>query len=50
MKGLQHFEKDELSVVNEAVAIAEEMTSNAYKMSPAEWGDVSGGMGTAAAL
>ncbi|MBW1769582.1 MAG: hypothetical protein JRJ17_00175 [Deltaproteobacteria bacterium] len=38
MKGLQHFEKDELSVVNEAVAIAEEMTSNAYKMSPAEWG------------
>jgi hypothetical protein len=38
MKGLQHFEKDELSVVNEAVAIGEEMTSNVYKMSPSEWG------------
>jgi hypothetical protein len=38
MEGLQHFEKDELRLVNEAVAIAEEMTSNAYKMSPAEWG------------
>ncbi len=38
MEGLQHFEEDQLRVVNEAVAIAEEMTSNAYKVSPAEWG------------
>ena len=38
MEGLQHFQEDELKVVNEAVAIAEEMTSNAYKMSSAEWG------------
>jgi hypothetical protein len=38
MERLQHFEEDQLTVVNEAVAIAEEMTSNAYKMSPAEWG------------
>jgi hypothetical protein len=38
MEGLQHFEGDQLTVVNEAVAIGEEMTSNAYKMSPAEWG------------
>jgi hypothetical protein len=38
MEGLQHFEESELRVVNEAVAIAEEITSNAYKISPAEWG------------
>ena len=37
MKGLQHFQEGELRIVNEAVAIAEEMTSNAYKMSSAEW-------------
>ena len=37
MQGLQHFEKGELKIVDEAVAIAEEMTSNAYKMSSAEW-------------
>jgi len=34
---LKHFRKDQLSIVNEAVAVAEEMTSNAYKMSFAEW-------------
>lgn len=34
---LQRFQADELRVVNEAVAAAEEMTSNAYKMSFAEW-------------
>ncbi|MGD9022173.1 MAG: hypothetical protein PVJ62_00190 [Deltaproteobacteria bacterium] len=38
MEGLQRFRKGELGVVNEAVAQAEEMTSNAYKMSTAEWG------------
>jgi hypothetical protein len=38
VEGLQHFEDGELRVVNEAVTIAEEMTSNAYKMSSAEWG------------
>lgn len=38
MEGLQYFREDELRVVNEAVSIAEEMTSNAYKMSSAEWG------------
>lgn len=38
MEGLQHFVEGELTVVNEAVAIAEEMTSNAYKMSLTEWG------------
>jgi hypothetical protein len=37
MQELQRFKKGELKVVNEAVAIAEEMTSNAYKMSSAEW-------------
>lgn len=37
MKGLQRFEEDELRIVNEAVAIAEEITCNAYKMSSAEW-------------
>lgn len=37
MQELQHFQEDELKIVNEAVAIAEEMTSNAYKMSPGEW-------------
>ena len=31
------FQEDELEIVNEAVAIAEEITSNAYKMSSAEW-------------
>ena len=34
---LQRFGRDELMVVNEAVAVAEELTSNAYKMSFAEW-------------
>jgi hypothetical protein len=38
MEGLQYFQEGELRVVNEAVSIAEEMTSNAYKMSSAEWG------------
>ena len=37
MQGLQRFQENELRVVNEAVAIAEEITSNAYKMSSAEW-------------
>ena len=37
MPGLQRFQENELKVVNEAVAIAEEITSNAYKMSSAEW-------------
>ena len=37
MQELQHFQKGELKIVDEAVAIAEEMTSNAYKMSSAEW-------------
>jgi hypothetical protein len=34
---IQRFVRDELMVVNEAVAVAEELTSNAYKMSFAEW-------------
>ncbi|NVM22163.1 MAG: hypothetical protein HWN68_10340 [Desulfobacterales bacterium] len=34
---LQYFREDELRVVNEAVAVSEDMTSNAYKMSFAEW-------------
>jgi hypothetical protein len=38
MEGLEYFQEGELRVVNEAVSIAEEMTSNAYKMSSAEWG------------
>jgi hypothetical protein len=37
MQELQRFRKDELRIVNEAVAIAEEMTSNVYKMSSTEW-------------
>ena len=37
MHKLQHFQEGELKVVNDAVTIAEEVTSNAYKMSPAEW-------------
>jgi len=37
MQGLQRFQEGELKIVNEAVVIAEEMTSNAYKMSSAEW-------------
>jgi len=37
MEALQRFQEDELKVVNEAVAVAEEMTSNAYKMSFSEW-------------
>ena len=37
MQGLQRFQEGELNIVNEAVSIAEEMTSNAYKMSSAEW-------------
>jgi len=36
-KGLQHFKEDELHLVNEAVSVAEEVTSNAYKMSFSEW-------------
>jgi hypothetical protein len=34
---LHCFQKDQLGVVNEAVALAEELASNAYKMSFAEW-------------
>jgi hypothetical protein len=34
---LPHFERHQLEVVNEAVALAEELASNAYKMSFAEW-------------
>ena len=37
MQGLECFQEGELKIVSEAVAIAEEMTSNAYKMSSAEW-------------
>jgi hypothetical protein len=37
MQGLQRFKEGELRIVNEAVAIAEEITSNAYKISSAEW-------------
>ena len=37
MKGLRHFQGAELKIVNEAVSIAEEVTSNAYKMSASEW-------------
>ena len=37
MQGLQHFQEGELRIVNEAVVIAEEIGSNAYKMSSAEW-------------
>jgi hypothetical protein len=37
MERLQCFHPEELKVVNEAVAVAEELTSNAYKMSFAEW-------------
>jgi hypothetical protein len=33
----KRFEERQLSVVNDAVAIAEELTSNAFKMSFAEW-------------
>jgi hypothetical protein len=36
-KALQGFRDDDLIVVNKAVAMAEELTSNAYKMSFAEW-------------
>ncbi len=34
---LQCFRQDDLKVVNEAVAVAEDLTSNAYKMSFGEW-------------
>jgi hypothetical protein len=37
MQTMQSFGKDDLVVVNEAVAVAEELTSDAYKMSFAEW-------------
>jgi hypothetical protein len=37
LKALPRFKKHELGVVNEAVALAEELASNAYKMSFAEW-------------
>ena len=37
MQGLQHFREGELRIVNEAVTIAEEVSSNAYKMSSAQW-------------
>ena len=37
IEGLPHFQEQELGVVNEAVALAEELTSNAFKMSFAEW-------------
>jgi hypothetical protein len=36
-EALRGFRIDQLSVVNEAVAVAEELTSNSYKMSFAEW-------------
>ena len=36
-EALQGFKDDELTAVNEAVAVAEDLTSNAYKMSFAEW-------------
>ena len=31
------FKKDELTVVNNAVAMAEELVSNHYKMSASQW-------------
>ncbi len=34
---LESFGKDQLTVVNDAVSVAEELTSNAYKMSFSEW-------------
>jgi hypothetical protein len=37
MQGLQRFQEGELRIVNEAVAVAEEITSNAYRISSAEW-------------
>lgn len=37
MRRLRHFSKDELHIIDEAVTIAEEVSSNAYKMSPGEW-------------
>ncbi|MBW1740258.1 MAG: hypothetical protein JRJ42_03875 [Deltaproteobacteria bacterium] len=37
MQGLQRFKTGELKIVDEAVAVAEEITCNAYKMSSAEW-------------
>jgi len=37
MVGLQRFKGIDLLVVNDAVEMAEELTSNAYKMSFAEW-------------
>lgn len=37
MQGLRRFQEDELRIVDEALAIAEEITSNTYKMSSAEW-------------
>jgi len=37
MKALQKFGRDDLLVVNDAVEVAEELTSDAYKMSFAEW-------------
>ena len=36
-KALRGFSKDDLIVVSKAVVMAEELTSNAYKMSFAEW-------------
>ena len=36
-KKVQCFDQRELSLVNEAVTIAEELTSDAFKMSFAEW-------------
>ncbi len=37
MKALQKFSAKDLLVVNDAVAVAEELTSDAYKMSFTEW-------------
>ena len=37
IRALPHFQEQELGIVNEAVALAEELTSNAFKMSFAEW-------------
>ena len=38
MQELQYFQESELMVINEAVAIAEEVTSNTYKLSSSERG------------
>jgi len=37
MKKLQAFNMDQIKIVNESVAIAEELVSNHYKMSASQW-------------